>query len=299
MLIIFGTLVLDTIHTPSTVNKEILGGSCSYAALASSLFTKTHLVAVVGSDFPQAHIDTLAQRMDVKGLTIMQGRTFRYEARYENDFESRVDMVVEPNITADFKPVLTQEYMESDYVYLANSDPAQQIALLEQLGDTKMVMCDTITHWIETKRNDVIRLLGMVDATIINDVEARVLTGKRNLWDCAHIMMEWGSPSVIIKKAEHGSILFHEEEAYSLPAFPLSRVLDPTGAGDSFAGAVMGYMDSTGSTGPEGLRKACLYGNVLGSFVVEKYGMEGILSLTRDMIRERAQAYSDMLCVKV
>ena len=295
MLTVFGSLVLDTIHTPDMVSHDALGGSSTYAALAARLFTKTNLVAVAGSDLPHQYLDILSSRVDLAGLRLVPGKTFRYEARYENDFESRVDMLVEPNVSLEFQATLPEAYLDSDYVYLANTDPLQQMEIIRQLSKTRMVMCDTIGHWIRTKRDDVISLVGMVDATIMNDGEARLLTGLHNLRECARAIMRWGSTFVIIKKAEHGSLLFYEDAVYPLPGFPLSVVADPTGAGDSFAGAVMGYMDASGTAGLDGLRKACLYGNVLGSFTVEKHGVEALLQLTPDMVEARVQAYRDMI----
>lgn len=298
MLTIFGSMVLDTIHTPNYTYAEALGGSSTYAALAASHFTKTNLVAVAGTDFPKLHTDTLSTMMDISGLEIRPGKTFRYEARYENNFEDRIDMRVEPNISLEYEPLLPEKYNASDLVYLANTDPQQHIAILQQFDKPRFVMCDTIQHWIETVPDKIIELIHMVDAVIINEGEARLLTKKHNLMECADTIKDWGADYVIIKKAEHGSLLFHDGMVYPLAGFPVRKLLDPTGAGDSFAGAVMGYLNSiNGHVNLKHLRRACLYGNVMGSITVQEYNIKGLLNLKYSDIQHLTQKYHSITCL--
>lgn len=297
MLVVFGSMVLDRIHAPDGAVWNELGGSSTYAALAASRFTETRLISVAGTDLPESYTRIIGESVDISGLEIVKGRTFRYEARYEDDFDTRVDLVVEPNVSLEYRYRVPEGYRVSDFVYLANMDPVQQISLLEQFEHPRFVMCDTISYWIDTKRDSVVDLISMVDAVIINDGEARHLTNRHNLVECARIISGWGAQHVIIKKAEHGSLLFCGDEVYLLPGFPVDRVADPTGAGDSFAGAVMGYLDSAGSAGTGELRQACVYGNVLGSFTVSRRGIGGLVSLRRADIEERANAYRRMVCL--
>lgn len=297
MLVVFGSLVLDRIHAPDGTVWDELGGSSTYAALAASRFTETRLISVAGTDLPESYAKILSGCVDINGLEIVEGRTFRYEARYEDNFDTRVDLVVEPNVSLEYQHRVPEEYRGSDFVYLANMDPVQQISLLGQFEHPKFVMCDTISYWINAKKDSVVDLISMVDAVIINDDEARHLTGSHSLIECAGTISGWGARHVIIKKAEHGSLLFCGEEVYPLPGFPVDGVEDPTGAGDSFAGAVMGYLDSAGSVGTDELRRACMYGNVLGSFAVGRRGLGGLINLTRADIEERVGAYRRMICL--
>ena len=284
-------MVLDTIHTPNHTYKEALGGSSTYAALAASRFSKTNLVAVAGTDFPKSYINVLSGIIDTSGIDTREGKTFRYEARYENNFKDRIDILVEPNVSLNYEPHLPSQYKKSEFVYLANTDPNQHITILQQFDAPKFVMCDTIQHWIKSVPDRIIELIQMVDAVIINEDEARLLTGRYNLKECADTIQDWGAKYVIIKKAEHGSLLFHNSHTYSLPGFPIDRLQDPTGAGDSFAGAVMGYLNSTNTVNIENLRQACIYGNVVGSITVEQYNMTGLLHLTYSDIQDRTKRY--------
>lgn len=294
MLTIFGSMVLDTIHTPTHTYTEVLGGSSTYAALAASHFSETNLIAVAGTDLPKSYIDTLSNIIDTTGIQIRRGKTFRYEARYENNFQDRIDILVEPHISLDYEPSMPEQYKKSEFVYLANADPQQHITLLRQFDAPKFVMCDTIQHWIKTVPDKIIKLIHMVDAVIINEGEARLLTNEYDLIKCADTIRGWGAKYVIIKKAEHGSLLFHDDQIHSLPGFPIQKLQDPTGAGDSFAGAVMGYLNSINSIDMESLRRACIYGNVVGSFTVEQYHTEGLLNLKHSDIQERTKKYNSI-----
>ena len=273
----------------------MLGGSATYAAISAGLFTRAGLVACVGTDMSDEYIKVIAKHTDVQGLKTIPGETFRYEARYENHFEKRIDMGVKIGVTGRYQPTLPDKYKESEFVYLANSDPHQQKQILEQFKNPKLVMCDTIQHWIDTKNDEVIEMISMIDGVILNADEARALSGKHNLTQCARIIQGWGAEFVVVKKAEHGSILFVNDMIYPLAGFPLDDVVDPTGAGDSFAGAMMGYLDSVNDTSIAHLRRACLYGNVLGSFAVSGIGVAGLTNLDRKKVERHTQQYSNMI----
>ena len=300
MLTIFGSIVVDTIHTPKWSSVGMLGGSSTYAALAAAHFSDSfpypRVMGAVGTDMDATFFSALAKHADVTGMDIIQGRTFQYEAKYENDFETRTDMVVEPGVTADYSPALPDKFRDTDFVYLANSDPRQQLNLLEQFNDPKYTMCDTIQYWIQTRREDVLKVAGMVDGVILNEGEARSLAGTGNLVECARTILKGGARHVIIKKAEHGSMLFAGDAIYPLPGFPMDEVVDPTGAGDAFAGAVMGYLDSIKKLEVMSLRHACMYGNVLGSFAVSGRGIEGLTEIDKNAIDRRMEVYRSMLC---
>ena len=297
MLTVFGSVVLDTIHIPAGTYADGLGGSSVYAAISASRFTRPNLVGRGGGDLPESHIKMLDGMMDTEGLGGMDGRTFRYEARYLDNFQTREDIRVEPNVPEGYVPRVPEGYRGSELVYLANEDPAQQLRVLEQFDGPDFVMCDTIGHWILNRRDDVVRVFGSVDAVIINDGEARELTGAYNLVQCARAISEWGAKHVIIKKGEHGSILFSGGQTFPLPAYPLDAVADPTGAGDAFAGAAMGYLASDGRTDLPSLRRACTYGNVMGSFAVERAGTAGLTDLSTGMVEGRVREYRSMVCV--
>lgn len=296
MLTVFGSVVLDTIHTPEGTYADGLGGSSIYAAISASRFARPNLVGRGGGDLPESHIRMLDGMMDTGGLGGMDGRTFRYEARYLDNFQTRQDIRVEPNVPDGYVPRVPEGYRGSELVYLANEDPVHQLRVLEQFDGPGFVMCDTIGYWIQNRRDDVMRVFGSVDAAIINDGEARELTGAYNLVRCARTISEWGAKHVIIKKGEHGSILFSGGRAFPLPAYPLDTVADPTGAGDAFAGAVMGHLASGGRTDLPALRRACMYGNVMGSFAVERAGTAGLTEPADGAVEGRVQEYRSMVC---
>ena len=298
MLTVFGSIVLDTIHTPNGSYTDRLGGASTYAAIAASHFVRPSLVGRGGGDLKESHVRMLDGVMDIEGLTGLDGKTFLYEARYMDDFQTRQDIRVEPNVPEGYEPHVPEGYRKSRFVYLANEDPIQQMSALRQFDGPDFVMCDTISHWIQKGREDVIQILRSVNAAIMNDEEARKLTGTYSLVGCARMIAGWGARHVIIKKGAHGSILFSGGQIFPLPAYPVETVMDPTGAGDSFAGALMGYLASTGSVDLASLRRACIYGNVMGSFAVEQMGTEGLVSLDADRIEERARRYRAMLCTE-
>jgi len=295
MSTVFGSIALDTIRTPTKILKNALGGAATFAGISSSFFAKTGLIAVIGKDFPKKYHRILEQYFDLKGLSIKNGKTFRYDGRYNKTFSTRTTLRTDLNVLKNFKPVVPEEYKKSKFVYLANNDPEQNISLIKEFNDVKFSMCDTIDFWINTKRSSVIKMFKEVDAVVINDEEAQLLTKEFNLIKCAKKIMGWGTKYVIIKKAEHGSLLFFEDVIFPSPGFPLENIVDPTGAGDSFAGAMIGYLASKKKTDLSSIKKSIIYGNVMGSFTVQKYGLEGLLKLTKSDIMKRVKQYEKMV----
>ena len=300
LLCIFGAGTIDTIETPTMHMEGIPGGSAIYSAISAAYFTKPRIVAVLGTDFPSQYTSLLSKIADTGGLSTKIGRSFHYAARYENGFRTRIDLRGEANVARDYKPQIPDYYKNSRFVYLANADPEQQRMVLEQFDSPHFSMFDTMSFWISSKMDQIVRLAGNVDAMVINEHEARLLADKENMIECVTTIFEWGPKYVIVKKGEHGSILFHKDGTTStifpLPGFPLKAVVDPTGAGDSFAGAVMGKLASDNvQITPKSVRNACIYGNVMGSFVTSDYGLGGLLPLDHAQIEKRINAYSGMI----
>ena len=295
MLTVFGSTALDTIRTPNKVIKGALGGAATFAGISASYFIKPGLIAVVGKDFPRKYQNIMKKYLDLKGFTISNGKTFRYDGKYDETLSTRTTLRTELNVLGDFKPSVPETYRKSDYVYLANNDPDQNISLIKEFDNVKFSMCDTIEFWIANKKTSVIKMIKAVDAVVINDEEAKLLTKEHNLIKCAKKLMKWGANYVVIKKGEHGSLLFYDDVIFPSAAFSLEDIVDPTGAGDSFAGAMIGYLASKRRTNLSTIKKAVIYGNVLGSFSVEKYGINGILNLKKSQISKRIRLYEKMI----
>ena len=294
MLTVFGSTALDTIRTPKKTLRGVLGGAATFAAISASFFTKPGLIAVVGDDFPKKYYNVLKRNLDIQGLSILKGKTFRYDGKYDKNLNVRKTLKTELNVLADFKPSVPEEYKKSEFVYLANNDPVQNTKIIKEFDNVKFSMCDTIEFWISTKRNDVVKMIKSVDAVVINDEEAKLLTKEDNLIKCAKKIMNWGTSYVIIKKGEHGSLFFHKDLVFPSVGFSLESVLDPTGAGDSFAGAMIGYLASKNKTSISEIKKSLVYANVMGSFAVERYGLDGLLHLKKSDITKRVMQYKQM-----
>ena len=295
MLTVFGSTALDTIRTPTKVLKDVLGGAATFASISASFFVKPGLIAVVGKDFPKKYHKILAERLDLSGLSIKDGKTFQYSGVYDKTLSSRRTLRTDLNVLKNFKPTVPEAYRKSQFVYLANNDPEQNTLLIKEFDKVKFSMCDTIDFWISTKREAVIKMIKAVDAVVINDEEAKLLTKEFNLIKCAKKMMQWGAKYVIIKKGEHGSLMFYDDIIFSTAGFSLENIMDPTGAGDSFAGAMIGYLASKKSTSTSEIKKAVVYGNVLGSFAVERYGLDGLLKIKKGDITKRFKMYEKMI----
>ena len=295
MLTVFGSTALDTIRTPNKILKNVLGGAATFASISASYFTKPGLIAAIGNDFPKKYHNILSKYLNLEGLVQLDGKTFRYDGKYDKTLSTRKTLKTELNVLADFKPTVPDSYRKSKFVYLANNDPDQNASIIKEFDNVKFSMCDTIEFWIATKRNAVIKMIKSVDAVVINDEEAKLLTKEDNLIKCAKKMMGWGASYVVIKKGEHGALLFHEDVIFPSVGFSLESVVDPTGAGDSFAGAMIGNLAAKNKTSFSEIKKSVIYGNVMGSFAVEKYGLAGLTSLKKSDITKRVRQYEKMV----
>ena len=275
-VLVVGTVTLDTVETPSKRVEDVLGGSGVYAAVAASFFKNSvQLVGVIGADFPDAYTDFLQIRgIDLQGLKrIDNGKSFRWGGRYAKDFNVRDTLFTELNVVGDFHPVLPEVYKQTPYLFLANNPPALQLSIIEASTDPELVVCDTMDFWINEEREALEALLTRVDILILNDSEARLFTGDSNLMRAAQAILHYGPKRVIVKKGEHGAISVTESSFFSAPAYPLTQVTDPTGAGDSFAGGMMGYIASVEDTSEETIRSAMIYGTVIASFNIEDFSV--------------------------
>ncbi len=298
MLVCVGSIAFDTIETPEGRADEVLGGSATYFGYAASLYGPVGLVGVVGDDFPEAHLAEFRQRgMDTEGVQRLPGRTFRWAGRYLDDMNLRQTTNLELNVFGQFDPVLPESYRRCEYCFLANGSPAIQHRVLDQLKAPKMVLADTMNHWIADTRSEVLEMLERVDGVIINDEEAEMLSERKNLVAAARAVAGLGPRVVIVKKGAHGSLLLCDERLSLLPAYPVAEVHDPTGAGDCFAGAFMGYLASTGDLSFEGLRRALVHATVVASFDVEAFSVERLRSLPRERVEERIAEFTEMVGV--
>jgi cytidine kinase len=298
LLTVFGTVALDTTRTPFRTETRILGGAATFASVSSSMFAPTSIVAAVGSDMPAEHIRALSSKgIDTKGIIIIQGsKTFHYDSSFDYDLSNRTTNKTELGVIAGFDPVIPEEYIKSDYVYLANNDPKQNIKILRYFQNPRLVVCDTIEFWINGSRDDVVKMIEMTDGVVINDNEARLLCKEANLAKCAKKIMSWGSKFAIIKKGENGAILFTKEGlVFPAAAFFLDEIVDPTGAGDSFAGGFLGHIAHKGVMDFATMKEAVIYGNVMGSFAVEDFGIKRLLSITNDDVENRYGKYCNLV----
>ena len=291
-LTVFGSLALDTTRTPFRTEVEIMGGAATYAAFSASKFVQTEILGVIGSDFPEKYLEILRSKVGTAGLALKFGkRTFRYDSSFNYDLSHRTTNKTELNVIAEYEPAVPDQLKDSQYIYLANNDPIQNMKMLKQFMNPKLVVCDTIEFWIQTKPDAVKKMFGMVHGVIINDQEARMLCGVSNLIKCAKEMLSWGPEFVIIKKGEHGSVLVRPDMIFVAPAYPLEEVVDPTGAGDSFAGGFMGYLASIEANDVKDFKSAVVYGNVMGSFAVEDFGLTRLISIGNEEIVKRFHLY--------
>ncbi len=291
-ILVVGSVAFDTIETPYGRAEEVLGGSAAYFAVAASYFAPVKLVAVVGEDFPAHERAFLASRdIDLAGLTVSKGRTFRWTGRYHEDMNLRDTLDLQLNVFSDFAPVLPSDFGDAPFVFLANINPGLQGGVLDQLTQPQLVACDTISHWIEGARPELEALLKKVDILIINDEEARLLSGERNVVRAARKILASGPRTLLVKRGEYGVLLFSPNSIFAVPAYPLEEVFDPTGAGDSFAGGFLGYLAQSGDLSEAGLRKAIVYGSVVASFAVEDFSLRRLHTLTRDDIERRYRQF--------
>jgi sugar/nucleoside kinase (ribokinase family) len=296
-LVVVGTVAIDNVQTPVDRRDNLLGGSATHFSLAASFFTNTRLVSVVGEDFPQEHVDFLKSRgVDTAGLVVVPGgKTMFWAGRYHANMNDRDSLETQLNVFAEFEPKLPETYRAAKFMFLANGMPSIQMNALSQAPGIRLAVADTMDMWINHYRADLDRLLDQVDGLVINDIEARLLTGTENLVAAGKAVQKMGPKFVVIKKGEHGAMFFSEHETYVLPAYPTPQLVDPTGAGDTFAGGMMGYLAERDAFDPETLKTAMAYGIVAASFNVEGFGVERMKEITRDDIEKRMAAYRKML----
>ncbi len=296
-LLVAGSIALDSVETPVETREKVLGGSAVYFAYAASFFTSVRLVGVVGEDWPAEHSRLLESRgIDTAGLQVIPGaQTFRWRGRYLPNMNDRETLDVQLNAMSRFDPRLPDDFRRCPYVFLANGSTEIQLKVLEQCAQARLVMADTMDLWIRTQRELLEKLLTRVHGLVLNDSEARLLTGDDNLVRAGHCVRAMGPRFVVIKKGEHGAMFFSEHETYVLPAFPTPKVVDPTGAGDSFAGGMMGYLAERGNFEPKTLKKAMAYGILVASFTVEDFSLERLKRIERAEVDQRMAEYQRML----
>lgn len=289
-----GSLGLDTVSTPFDKVEDALGGSATYISLAASYFGgPVELVGVVGSDFPKEYIKILTDHnVDIEGLQIVQGgKTFKWAGKYHYDLNVRDTLLTELNVFEKFDPAIPDSFKKSKFLCLGNIDPVLQAKVLDQMNEPKFVVCDTMNYWIEGKLEELLKLLPRVNVLIINDSEARLLAHEPNLIRAAKKIRELGPEILIIKKGEHGALLFTDETIFSAPAYPMETIFDPTGAGDSFAGGFTGYLYRTRDLSADSLKRAVIYGSTMASFCVEKFSTKGLEDLSYLQIQDRYREF--------
>ncbi len=287
-ILVVGSVAFDSITTPFGAVDNALGGSACYFSTSASFFTDVQLVAVVGQDFPQQHLDFLKSRnIDLGGLQTAEGETFRWKGRYEYDLNEAHTLETHLNVFESFKPQLPEAYQDAEYVFLANIDPELQLEVLQQVKNPKLVACDTMNFWISGKRDELIKTLAKVDILVINEAEVRQLADEPNLIKAAQIVRSFGPKTLVVKRGEYGVLMFGEGSVFSAPAYPLEEVFDPTGAGDTFAGGFIGYLAATRNLDEANLRKATVFGTVMASFTVEKFSLDRLKEIDHQEIADR------------
>lgn len=298
-LLTVGTVAFDDIETPFGRAEKVVGGACTYISLAASYFVKpVRVVSVVGEDFPEETLDYMKHRgIELDGLQIKEGeKSFFWAGKYHRDLNSRDTLVTDLNVLANFDPVLPEHWRTPDYLMLGNLTPQVQMRVIEQLTKRpKLIALDTMNFWMNIALDDLLKVLKHIDVLTINDEEARQLSGEHSLVKAAHVIHEMGPRFLVIKKGEHGALLFHRGLNFYAPALPLAEVVDPTGAGDTFAGGFMGWLAQTDDTSFENLKRAVVYGSAMASFCVEKFSIERLKGLTPAMISNRVQQFADLV----
>lgn len=294
-LTIVGSIGIDTIETPTEKQEEILGGSVSYACAAASFFTHTGMVGVVGTDFPQEYRDTWTHmNIDLEGLQTVEGKTFRWSGVYEANMDNRRTLSTELNVFETFSPELPEDYREAPYLFLGNIHPALQLHVLEQVRNPRFILIDTMDLWINIDKEDLTEVIGKCHMLTLNESEAQLFTGEHSLNQAAQNLLELGPEYVLIKKGGNGSMLFTKDDIFLLHAYPLESFKDPTGAGDTFAGGLMGALAASGRTDKEAIRQAMVYGSIVASFGVEEFSLDRLKQLDRNKIEVRVEEFKAM-----
>jgi sugar/nucleoside kinase (ribokinase family) len=297
-LLTIGTVAFDALETPYGKTDKIIGGSCTYIALSAAFFLpQVNVVAVVGDDFPQEYMDSLISKgINLEGLQIKKGeKSFFWAGKYHNNMNSRDTLVTDLNVLADFKPMIPNSYQDCEYLMLGNLTPQVQIEAIQGLKNRpKLVVMDTMNFWMDVAMDDLKKVLTLVDVLCINDEEARQLSGQYSLRTAAKLIMAMGPKTLIIKKGEHGALLFQDSKMFYCPALPLEEVFDPTGAGDTFVGGFIGYLAQTNDISFENMRKAIVYGSAMASFCVEKFGTERLFEVTASDLEARVGEFKEL-----
>lgn len=293
-ILVVGSVALDSVETPFGKIEDGLGGSATHFATSASFFVQPQLVGVVGEDFPEAHVEFLKSRgVCTQGLQKKAGKTFRWKGRYDYDLNTAHTLDTQLNVFQNFFPELPTEYRKNEIVFLANIDPELQSKVIDQCENTKWIALDTMNFWIDGKREELRKTISRVNMVVINEAEARDLAGASNLVKAARTIQSWGPSTLVIKRGEYGALLFFEDKIFSAPGLPLEDIKDPTGAGDSFAGGLMGYLAKNwkGKAEFETLKKACIYGSVMASYNVEEFSLDRLRKLKQDEIETRYQEF--------
>lgn len=297
-VLVVGSVAFDTIKTPLAKCVRVLGGSAAYSSVSASFFSPVRLVAVVGGDFPKEHIDLLRKKgIDLDGLEIKpHGKTFSWEGEYSRDFSDARTIATHLNVFSEFSPKIPKEYKNSKYVFLANIDPSVQSEVLKQLDKPKLVAADTMNYWIENKRPELLKLLKNIDVFLLNESEARQLSGETVIIKAVRAIYKMGPKKIIVKKGEHGAVLFSHNTFFCVPAYLLESVFDPTGAGDTFAGGFIGYLAKNDKVSDAAVRKAIVYGSIMATFAVEDFSLLRLNNITPDDITLRFNQFKSLTC---
>ena len=299
-LLVVGSVALDSIFTPFGETADALGGSAVYFSVAGSLLHPVQVVSVIGTDYPVAELERLAPRgIDWSGVEHAAGESFRWKGKYSYDLQSRETLETRLGVFADFQPKLPEAFRSAEFLFLGNIDPELQLGVLSQVRNPKLVVCDTMNYWIQSKRPQLLDLLGRVDLLMVNDGEARELSGDWNIHRAGRWILAHGPKRVVIKQGEHGALLIEPNRTFYVPAFPLENVFDPTGAGDAFAGGFMAYLARSGSVSEDNIRRAMVVGATMGSYAVEQFGIRGFETVTLADVWTRVKAFADLTHVSL
>jgi sugar/nucleoside kinase (ribokinase family) len=295
LIINLGTVGFDTTETPFKNVSKLVGGSGTYSSIAASFFTESGLIGIVGDDFPEEYMALFRDRVDLEGLVVEKGKSFHFVSRFGYDLGARTTIATELNVFGGWDPEVPEEYKDAEFLYLGNVGPRQQLSVLDQMDGPQLTVADTIEYWIKTDREGLVEVISRVDGMVLNDDEVRQLCQTPNIIHGAKEIMGWGPRFVVVKKGEHGAILFTSENIFPTSGYPLEEIMDPTGAGDCFAGGFIGHLARRGSLDDATMREAVVYGNVMGSFAVEEFSIERFLPLTIEDIEKRYNRYKEMV----
>jgi len=299
-LLVVGSIALDSIFTPFGETADALGGSAVYFSVAGSILHPVQVVGVIGKDYPRHELEKLAARgIDWGGVEQAEGESFRWKGKYSYDLQSRETLETRLGVFADFQPRLPPAFRSAKFVFLGNIDPDLQLGVLEQVSRPELVVCDTMNYWIQGKKASLLQLLSRVDVLMVNDSEARELSGDWNIHRAGRWILRHGPKRVVIKQGEHGALLIEPRRTFYVPAYPLENVFDPTGAGDAFAGGFMAYLARTRSVAEDNVRRAMVYGAAMGSYAVEQFGIRGFDRITLGDVEQRVQAFQDLTHVSL